>query len=398
MRYRHTLAAWIALGAVLGGAAPGRAAYAPRKHTLAYQVVLWRNGQPDTARLVTGQYAGLDAKGRRRHPECAVQVAEANKPNGTHWTISVKPTGDWGVAEVRHPMLLFPRLKRDFLITSNRTGERIPMARVTRRGERPPGWAFRAECRGYPDLQNKQCLYWNRYPLGINMQLLMYEDDRQGCMIWTPDAGPYTKDFIVSYGPENSYKGLGYLFYIAHFPENTGQKGTGFASPYPVVTTPYQDGWYQAAQVYRQWAEKQWWCAKGKLYDRPDTPAWVKDIHAWFGTAGRPDWVMKWLKKYVAVLKGRRAGGQLSNWSHYFGPSVTSPRYMPAYQPKRFLRNLAMRKQKLHLAPYFMFSNAAGLDQDVVRQVRRGFRLDAYGRVATRYWSGVDHALIFKWL
>jgi len=76
--------------------------------------------------------------------------------------------------------------------------------------------------------------------------MIAYENDSDGCMIWTPDSEVWVKDFIVGDDLDAAHQGKGYRAYVSHFPANTGQKGTGFASPYPGVTTSYTGEVYHA--------------------------------------------------------------------------------------------------------------------------------------------------------
>jgi len=44
---------------------------------------------------------------------------------------------------------------------------------------------------------------------------------------------------------------------------------------YSVVLGVFSGDWYDAAQIYKAWASKQWW-TKGNLTAGKDTPLWLK--------------------------------------------------------------------------------------------------------------------------
>ena len=49
-----------------------------------------------------------------------------------------------------------------------------------------------------------------------------------------------------------------------------------FDLSYECVVGPYRGDWYDACQLYREWALQQTWCAGGPLSTRTDIPAWYK--------------------------------------------------------------------------------------------------------------------------
>jgi len=114
-------------------------------------VILWQNGDPATAVTVQGEYAGLK-DGVGDHLECRVKVFEELGANGVHWRIDVTPKDDSGVAEVQYPMLFLPKLPNDYLVIGRRIGQRLPSSYVGCKGPMLPGWAYRTEIQGIPDL------------------------------------------------------------------------------------------------------------------------------------------------------------------------------------------------------------------------------------------------------
>ena len=76
---------------------------------------------------------------------------------------------------------------------------------------------------------------------------------------------------------------------LAHYP---GTRGPGRTKlPYNVVVGTFQGDWYTAAEIYRDWAEKQAFCGK-KLSARNDRPKWLTDspVGIAFPMRGQGDW------------------------------------------------------------------------------------------------------------
>lgn len=384
---RNRLARWSFCILMLALATQASAAYEPQVGDTLYRVILWRGGDPATAVTVIGQADALDA-GKAEHTQCGVQLSCETKDNGTHWRITVTPKADWGVAEVHYPMLHLPKLQNDYIVAGQRTGQRMPLDYVARNGEHPHGWAFRSEMAGVIDLTTKSALYWGRYPSSeLTLQMITYENDQQGVMIWTPDDQSWVKDFLISGSdlPE-VHQGKAYRAYVTHLPENTGQPGAHWDSPYPVVTTPYAGGWQQAARVYRNWAVKQWWCEAGPVYKRPTTPGWFKDIHLWAGIAGRPYWIDTMVERIAPLVGDRVIGYQWSGWSDYDDAGVTAaPQMMPAFDEPGFRRIIALRDQGWHAAPYFIFSVATINDEPAWHQLKHTPIRHVDGSISTMY-------------
>jgi len=325
-------------------------AYDADVDSVAYKVILWQNGNPDNSSVVTGLYANLSSNGVAEHPECTVQVFKEMKDNDTRWTISVTPKGDFGVYSVTYPMLYLPRLKDGYLIYPRDMGQK--MEGVFDKGDRPCAAGYNSEGEGKTKVD---AIYYGRYPETEHiLQMMLIENEEEGVMIWTQDGEAWAKDFVVSTRLDAAHKGQGLRLEVIHYPENTGQKGTGFKSPYPVLTTPYKGGWYNAAQIYRAWALKQPWCSKGKIYDRKNTPEWFKKTHFW--SAGGWFYDMEkgfeMHKKTQEKLKGRDIGIEFTQWQKYFGESFYPPDYFPPHDEPAFKRIIASQAQGLHIGPY----------------------------------------------
>ena len=106
------------------------------------------------------------------------------------------------------------------------------------------------------------------YPGGMSAQLMAYYGKPAGLYMATYDAAGHPKEF----GTARREKDI--LFSYTHrFPE---EKGKGWAMPYDFVLGTFQGDWHDAADIYKAWAVKQFWCAK-TIAQREDFPAWLKE-------------------------------------------------------------------------------------------------------------------------
>jgi len=343
--------------------------------SIAYKVILWQNGNPANSSVVTGLYANLDTNGVGDHTECTVQAFREKRGRDTYWKINVTPKNNWGVFEVRYPMLFLPKFTpyHDTLIYGRQMGQKTGFTDMANYPEHYPSLYYRNDTTGYPELANKTAIFDARYPYagGLNMQMMMYADDTgQGVMIWTPDSIPWVKDFIINKSElDAEHQSQGWRAYICHYPENSGQTGTVFQSPYQVVTTPFTNGWSEAAQVYKRWARSRWWCSLGKLYDRPGTPPWLKDTHLW-GSGG---WFSNTNGLGVAIalrdqiVPGKNYAVQNSTGTKYFNiPQTSAPDHLPINEADyaSFMWSLEQSAQGIYMAPLCEFNWATVCYED----------------------------------
>ena len=105
------------------------------------------------------------------------------------------------------------------------------------------------------------------YPGGMSAQLMAFYGKPAGLYMATYDAAGHPKEIAVT-RRENDLA----FYYVHHFPE---EKGGGWAMPYDFVLGTFHGDWHDAADIYKEWAVRQFWCAR-TLAER-DVPAWVKE-------------------------------------------------------------------------------------------------------------------------
>ena len=123
--------------------------------------------------------------------------------------------------------------------------------------------------------------YENMYPSGFEwtMQFLALDNE---------DAGVY----LAFHDPEGTPKRMRVeadqtsdtlSFRTIHIPPDRGTCQERVELPYPFVTGSFAGDWYDAAQLYREWAHSEaTWMKAGPVVDRTDIPDWFKDVSLWW--------------------------------------------------------------------------------------------------------------------
>src|SRR5690606_30813326 len=93
------------------------------------------------------------------------------------------------------------------------------------------------------------------------------------------DPVPHMTHFRVDNTPEQI------TWSVGHFPPNLAYASLDYEQPYDSVTGPFEGDWYDACQIYRNWALQQSWASKGPLHSRTDVPKWFKEAPLMFYTA-----------------------------------------------------------------------------------------------------------------
>lgn len=143
----------------------------------------------------------------------------------------------------------------------------------------------------------------------------------------------------------NFYKNINNLLEASFFhgSEDIGP-GKGISVEYPVVIRAQNgEGWYEAADLYKQWAINQFWCKKGKLTDqkKEDYASWLYDEMgvATFGINAqhdRSDWFNKY-HEYIETPMFHILGPDWVQQTQSFGNGV--PGGMDDWLPARFHPN-----------------------------------------------------------
>ncbi len=109
-----------------------------------------------------------------------------------------------------------------------------------------------------------------RYPGGIALQLMAFYNDQAGLYFAAHDAGQHPKDLLM--GP---FADLGTTPVLSLTHLCSELPGQDVAVPYDAIVGVFHGDWYAAADLYKAWATRQWWCAQ-KLWDR-DVADWLRE-------------------------------------------------------------------------------------------------------------------------
>lgn len=130
--------------------------------------------------------------------------------------------------------------------------------------------------------------------------------------VWDPDQSSKRWDL-------NSSAVNGFSWGCVNLPDNMKSKSPQkWEIPYPIEVRSFSGDWYDAAQIYRNWAIKQVWCSKGTLVSRRnnDIPAWFLDMTSWLHVSvdnllqgQRED-----CEKYFSYFHDHRIGIWLTHW------------------------------------------------------------------------------------
>ncbi len=177
---------------------------------------------------------------------------------------------------------------------------------------------------------------YNNYPgQWTSTQLMAYYNDAGGLYVACDDPNGLPKFIEPVLEEDGVTMGLG------HFP---GTRGPGETKlPYSVVLGTFHGDWYAAAEIYRDWASQQPFCAT-KLAQRTDIPKWLADSPPAisFPMRGQGDWdppaaenpeytpltnALPYLDKWAAALESPLLP-IIFNWEHG-GPWVQPDAYPP---------------------------------------------------------------------
>jgi hypothetical protein len=108
-----------------------------------------------------------------------------------------------------------------------------------------------------------------RYPGQIALQMAAFYHDDLGLYLATHDAGQHPKTFHMGPRPD---LGEGPVLSVSHHVSEI--PGADLAIPYETILGLFHGDWYDVADLYREWATRQWWCEK-TLWER-DLADWLR--------------------------------------------------------------------------------------------------------------------------
>ena len=105
---------------------------------------------------------------------------------------------------------------------------------------------------------------------GFTMQLVALQNRENMLYFAAHDPAPMLKTFYVGADPENS------LIYVDPYVHTLIEYGKDYDQPFPWVTASLKGDWYDAAQIYRQFALTASWTKRGAIEKGGKTPLWYQ--------------------------------------------------------------------------------------------------------------------------
>jgi hypothetical protein len=187
--------------------------------------------------------------------------------------------------------------------------------------------------------------YTVTYPCSGSMQYASYYGGGVGLYVAAADPDCWMKHLQWS---ADTKAAVGDLSLLLPAPDPL-PKPRQWEIPYPAMVGIFDGDWYDSAQVYREWALRQKWCAEGPIATRRSIPAWFKEVALWLKYYNEPGKVLGELADHFEYLRVPTA-------VHYYRYPVAKfddnyPEMLPA-KPGYLEGVRAMQALGAHVIPY----------------------------------------------
>ncbi len=257
-------------------------------------------------------WSGMDLPGADDALDVEVSVTLRAGDPLSRWRIAVRNRSPrWGLWQVRFPILELRPIgddRADNALVLGKDRGRL----VERCFDAPLGFGHGFHAEEPPPVGFGQSMPGS---LSMQFQTLYNQRSRTGVYIGTYDSESYAKHIRIVNSPQSL------LYELGHDPIDMGKPATDYAMDYDFVLRPLDGDWFDACQIYREWALRQPWCRKGPLHERDDIPTWFKESPLFLtGHAGSDEVRLKeqadvWLE-YLRVA-GMPCGGTWYGWKQY---------------------------------------------------------------------------------
>jgi len=174
--------------------------------------------------------------------------------------------------------------------------------------------------------QGKQSRYLFDYPGPLSLQLIaLYNEDAYGMYMACNDTEAYSKSFSYSLDAKNNL-----CYELINYPAmDTGLDN--YDSSYQAIIGSFRGDWMTAAELYKEWGEKQSWCKNSRLTNNLVQP-WLKETALWVWNRGMSEKVLK----PAVELKGlaKLPVSVFWHWWHNCSYDDGFPEYIPPREGK----------------------------------------------------------------
>ncbi|MBU0478049.1 LamG domain-containing protein [bacterium] len=214
-------------------------------------------------------WGGIDLPDKKAAIEVCISVTLKRDDPLSYWRIDVRNNSKkWGVWQVYFPTLSLAPIgekhKDNVFVFPKDRGRVVENCFETQSGY---GHGLNADYEEPPTGPGQSV----PGDMDMQFQALYNAENGAGLYLAAYDGEGYMKHLRVVNRKTNL------LYLIAHDPDNMGYPKENYSMSYDFVIGPFTGNWYDACQIYRQWAIKQSWCSKGPLIERNDIPKWFKE-------------------------------------------------------------------------------------------------------------------------
>ena len=214
------------------------------------------------------------------------------------------------------------------------------------------------------------------YP-GPYPMMLGYMTGEAGLYFAADDGEARIKTMVMEPGEEHTA-------YFETTIENAGVPGKAATGPgYGVVVDCFKGDWWKAAELYRNWALRQRWCAKGPIVTRGGSAKRAADRQLWVLGGGTAEAVDRMIDGIGNVWPGIEVGLEWCNW--YFQPdNLGNPEFFPCRQNMDVVQKKGVERGLLmmpYVNPHLWDAENAGFRYAQVDALRA-----ENGELEIEYW------------
>ena len=197
----------------------------------------------------------------------------------TYWTMTLNNRTSWWIGHIQFPVVEVP-----FDSPANQNSSHILWSLADGALAGPVEPTMSIGTWGGRESDTPEIWRSNNYPgEWTTTQLMAYYNDAGGLYVACDDPKGLPKFLDPLLERDGVSLGVG------HYPGTRGPSEVRL--PYHVVIGTFRGDWYAAAEIYRDWASQQPFCAK-KMGQRSDIPKWLEDspVGIAFPMRGQGDW------------------------------------------------------------------------------------------------------------